>query len=69
MWYHRSFDANPYIFVEKEFDREEFRLVIEKTYLFFKTVKESLNAPWDANDIEENKKNVHYMFEILSYIG
>ena len=69
MWYYRTFDANPYVFGEKDFDKEDFRSIIEKTYLFFKGVKESLNTPWDEKNAEENKKNVQSMFEILFYIG
>jgi hypothetical protein len=39
MWYETVFDANPYIFGEKEFERDLFRSLIEDTYSFLKRSK------------------------------
>lgn len=68
-WYNWASDANPYIFGEKELDKEEFRHLIEETYLFFKKVNRSLDVPWKEDEIKTNKRNVQYMHEVLSFIG
>ena len=69
LWYETVFDANPYIFGEKEFERDLFRYLIEDTYNYFKKVKDSLNSPWKEDELQDYKENAQRMFEIISYIG
>ena len=68
LWYDNTCFADDYKKGKTKFDSENFRFVVEKTYLFFKRVKESLKVPGDANDVEKIKEDYEYMLETLSYI-